>query len=758
MAERAPDRLYRLLPGHHLARDAEAGRPLEALMRILAAELEVVEADIDRLYENWFIETCEPWAIPYIGELVGARPLRPFGEEGGGLRAHVANTLAYRQSKGAAAALEQMARDVTGWPAVAVEFFQRLVWSQNVNHIRSSALGSASIRDAEAARMTGGPFETATHTGAAGPVAGPSGRYNIPNLGLFVWRLQAYALGFLSSAPDGYLGGPQPSVSSLGPGFRRFDPLGADRALFNRPRADVDLAARASARNVPGRLDRRILYRDLEALRAGAPGAGDWFHDPPALQIRLDGQTLPPERLHSCNLEDRDDGSGGITWRRPAAAGEVLFDVELGRLSLHPDDEGKSIETAFAHGAPFDIGAGPQDRRASVEAWREDLFPEGEPDPFRIGVSARPEDVTDNPDQGGPVVAALSAAIARWNAQAAPGARGVITVMDNATYSQNLAIASRVIQIPAGAKLAIVAAGWPTEDLGGGAFRRMATKLSPINRRPHVRSDLRVRGSAAAGETPGALILDGLLIEGEIRIEDGNLGRLELRHATVGAAAASLAKGVRVLAGNELLGLVADHAILGRIEMGAAAGGVTLCDAILGEDRTADPDPTAAPLLLDAPEADLTIARATLFGRATGRTLEAENAIFKGVVQVARRQQGCVRFSFVPVASRTPQRYRCAPDLSLSAEKARLGRDLMPAERAAIVMRIAPQFVSSAFGTDAFGQLALACPPEIAEGAEGGAAMGAGFRHGEPFRRANLQDALQEYLPFGLEAAVVFVT
>ena len=518
--------------------------------------------------------------------------------------------------------------------------------------------------------MTGGPFETATHTGAAGPVAGPSGRYNIPNLGLFVWRLHAYALGFLSSAPDGYLGGPQPSVASLGPGFRRFDPLGADRALFNRPRADVDLAARVDARNVPGRLDRRILYRDLEALRAGAPGAGDWFRDPPTLQIRLDGQTLPPERLHSCNLEDRDDGSGGITWRRPAVAGEVLFDVELGRLSLHPDDEGNPIETAFAHGAPFDIGAGPQDRRASVEAWREDLFPEGEPDPFRIGVSARPEDVTDNPDQGGPVVATLSAAIARWNAQAAPGARGIITIMDNATYSHNLAIASRVIRIPAGAKLAIVAAGWPTEDLGGGAFRRIATKLSPVNRRPHVRSDLRLRGSAAAAETPGALILDGLLIEGEIRIEDGNLGRLELRHATVGAAAASLAKGVRVLAGNEASDLLADHAILGRIEMGAAAGGVTL--AMRFWARIVPPTRTRRRHRCSSMRRRPTSRSpgATLFGRATGRTLEAENTIFMAAVQVARRQQGCVRFSFIPAASRAPQRYRCAPDLVLSAEKA----------------------------------------------------------------------------------------
>ncbi len=758
MAERSPDRLYALLPAHLRARDAEEGRPLQALMRLLGAELEVVEGDLDTLYDNWFIETCEPWAIPYVGDLVGVRPLRPFGEHGGGLRGHVANTLAYRQAKGAAAALEQMARDVTGWPAVAVEFFQRLIWSQNVNHVRPGALGTASLRDAEAARAAGGPFETAAHSGGAGQASGASGRYNIPHLGLFVWRLQSYALGFLSSEPDGYLGAPQPRAASIGPGFRHFDPLGAGRALFNRPRADVDLATRATARNVPGRLDRRRLHRDLNALRDGDPGAGDWFAEPPVVQIRLDGTTLPASRLHSCNLEDRDDGLGGVTWRRPANPGEVLFDPQLGRLSLHADDQAKRLEAAFAYGAPFDAGAGPQDRRASVDAWHAELFPGGEPAPFRIGVSARSQEVTDDPEQGGPVVATLAAAISRWNALATPGARGVITVMDSATYPQNLAVASRVIEVPASARLAIVAAGWPRVELGGGAFRRAPDKLSPINRRPHLRSNLRLRGTAGSGETPGVLILDGLLIQGEIRIEDGDLGRLELRHCTVGAAAGELVKGVRVLAGNEPLRLVVDHTILGRADLGRAAGGGEICDSLLGEDRTADHDPTAVALVLDAPACDLEVARSTILGRATGRSLEAESSLFVGVVGIARRQGGCMRFCYAPLASRVPRRYRCAPDTSLAAESARLGRQLTVGERRAILARVVPQFASSAFGEDAFGQLALVCPPEISRGADGGAEIGVGFRAGDPFRLANLADALDEYLPFGLEAGVIFVT
>jgi hypothetical protein len=36
--------------------------------------------------------------------------------------------------------------------------------------------------------------------------------------------------------------------------------------------------------------------------------------------------------------------------------------------------------------------------------------------------------------------------------------------------------------------------------------------------------------------------------------------------------------------------------------------------------------------------------------------------------------------------------------------------------------------------------------------------MGAGFSLGEPFRRANLIDAMREYLPFGLEAGPIFLS
>ena len=113
-----PERLYQLLPAIHRLRDAEQGQPLRALLAVIEEELTALELDAARLYDNWFIETCDEWTVPYIGDLVGARPIRPVPSAGVSTRAWVANTLAYRRRKGTALVLEQLARDVTGWRRV----------------------------------------------------------------------------------------------------------------------------------------------------------------------------------------------------------------------------------------------------------------------------------------------------------------------------------------------------------------------------------------------------------------------------------------------------------------------------------------------------------------------------------------------------------------------------------------------------------------------------------------------------------------
>src|SRR5260370_27647155 len=69
------DRLYNLLPEYCRAADTAAGGVLRELLQVISAQVDVVQADLDQLYRNWFIETCQYWVVPYLGDLVGYQPL-----------------------------------------------------------------------------------------------------------------------------------------------------------------------------------------------------------------------------------------------------------------------------------------------------------------------------------------------------------------------------------------------------------------------------------------------------------------------------------------------------------------------------------------------------------------------------------------------------------------------------------------------------------------------------------------------------------
>src|SRR5208337_353328 len=114
------DRLYNLLPAVYRIRDSAQGEPLRALLSLIQEQYDAVEQDIAGLYENWFIETCAEWVVPYIGDLLAVRPLYAASPDTFSARAYVANTLDFRRRKGTAAMLEQLALDVTGWPAHVV--------------------------------------------------------------------------------------------------------------------------------------------------------------------------------------------------------------------------------------------------------------------------------------------------------------------------------------------------------------------------------------------------------------------------------------------------------------------------------------------------------------------------------------------------------------------------------------------------------------------------------------------------------------
>ena len=189
-----PNKLYNLLPAIHRIRDSEQGEPLSELLALITQQVGILEEDLDQLYDDQFVETCKDWVLPYIGDLIGYQLLHRIGPDEVAPRAEVANTIGYRRRKGTACVLEQLARDVTSWNARAVEFFQLLATTQYMNHIRLTNFYAPDLRQWEPLERLGTAFETTAHTVDVRHVERGEGKYNIPNIGIFLWRLNAYQL------------------------------------------------------------------------------------------------------------------------------------------------------------------------------------------------------------------------------------------------------------------------------------------------------------------------------------------------------------------------------------------------------------------------------------------------------------------------------------------------------------------------------------------------------------------------------------
>jgi hypothetical protein len=273
------------------------------------------------------------------------------------------------------------------------------------------------------------------------------------------------------------------------------------------------------------------------------------------------------------------------------------------------------------------------------------------------------------------------------------------------------------------------------------------------------------------GATGSCFALDGFLVTGRgVRVA-GDLAHLHVRHCTL-VPGWSLHPDCRPRRPREA-SLELDevdarvriaHSILGAIrvahdEVHHDPVAIELSDSIL--DATAPQARALSGLHGGVAHALVTVRRCTVFGELHAHALElAENSIFTGVVRVARRQLGCVRFCAVPPGSRTPRRHRCQPDLAV-AEAEATAAALPAADRAALVgaarQRVRPDFVSERYGTPTYAQLAPVCADEIREGADDRAEMGAYHDLFAPQRLAGAATRLREHTPAGVDAAVVLV-
>ncbi len=720
-----PDRLYDLLPVIHRQRDAEEGWPLRALLRVIGEQVNLIEADMDQLYENWFIETCEDWVVPYIGDLIGYRLVHEAGEPGDPTlpqsrqlnkilipRREVANTIAYRRRKGTLALLELLAHDVAGWPARAVEFYRLLGWAQAINHMRPERGQTANIRSPERMDRLDGPFDDLAHTVDVRRINSQRslGWHNIPSVGLFVWRLRAYSVTQT----------PAYCLEQVGPHCYTFSVLGNAAPLCTKPELEPEPTHIAGELNLPVPIRRKACEANLGAyygpdksfqLWQGATGSEE-------------PEPIPIEQIVIADLSQ---------WQYRPRQGKVAVDPELGRIAFPPRHlPRKGVWVSYHYGFSADVGGGEYERPISQPAGAT-VYQVGNGEYERIGD-----------------------ALNVWQEEMPQDA--VIEIVRSGVFVEQIDVvlqAAQTLQI------------------------RAANRVRPVIRLLDYRTD-RPDALHVAGEKGSRFTLDGLLIGGRGVHVTGAVADVVVRHSTLvpgwglhpdceprRPAEPSL----------ELVNTPArvtiERSIVGSIqvnqdEVQTDPIAIRVRDSVLdGTGRERDAVGAPAGLLAHAV---LTIERSTIFGLVRTHAIElAENSIFMGRIRVGRRQRGCMRFCYVTPGSRTPRRYNCQPDLVKTAVAELMQREA--AERNETVdetkqqqaqeretERVRPRFNGLRYGTPTYCQLALACAPEIKRGADDESEMGVFHHLYQPQREANLRARLDEYTPAGMEAGIIFAS
>jgi hypothetical protein len=360
------DRLYELLPAIYRVRDAEKGYPLRALMRVIGEQVNILEDDIAQLYDNWFIETCEDWVVPYIGDLIGYLPVHEAGEPQDAStprerlrnriltpRKDVARTIGYRRRKGTLALLEELADSTAGWPARAVEFYKLLGWTQHLNHQHLLRGGTVDLRQGDALDRLDGPFDELAHTV---DVRRPKscrtqGLHNIPSIGVFVWRLKSYSVTQT----------PAYCLEDIGPQCYTFSVLGNDTPLYNLPQPETEPTHIAGELNLPTPISRRAfedrIIVDGEIKRIQASGS----YYGKSLTIWAKGwlkkgslEAIPKERIIPADLSD---------WKYETKRGYVAVDPVLGRIVFPENQLPKhGVDVSYQYAFSADIGGGEYDR------------------------------------------------------------------------------------------------------------------------------------------------------------------------------------------------------------------------------------------------------------------------------------------------------------------------------------------------------------------------------------------------------------
>jgi hypothetical protein len=762
--------LFERLPEIYRTRDAEVTPPnqLRAYLGTIEGPFSALHADIERLYDNLFIDTCEDWVIPYLADLLGTSHLSGDPRT---LRADVADTIALRRRKGTLGAIERLAFNLTGWACRSVELRENLSWTQHLNHQRPDAGGAppyaspnrtrfdiprggtAPIRDPAALALLGTPFDRFAYTADCKIAQDGNRLINLPNLAIFLWRLATYRLPRVLPLCKG--------VSNLGTlpaGLARralrFDlhPLDIPVLLFNTGRPGfLTGEALTQADAVPGpMLEPRLTTGSID----GHPEAYvqvdyyDATSDPLSGFDLADGglQFFMPQALQALLPADwvwRFRGDNLCAWesglRRPLQLGEIVIDPAIGRVliglqttaqanQLVTDNSGEltsRLYTSFTYAAVGPVGAHPVSRSVSADPPAADIR--------RVGAIA-----------GG---LTLQAALADLDVATAPV---IIEIHDSLVHPLDLAV------LPGtsvdGTRSLRLAQSLTIRAMG--EHRPIVLLAQPLSLRP-------VDAAAATPEYPqvrlqGLYLAPATTFAGAALIDRVAVARLELLGCTLAPGGHSLRDGsrapmqpaLRLLDGYGFASaadidafvptpdIVIQRSVVGALALDSRYR-LDIQDSVVDAGLGFNDAPTgllaigAATDPTNAWGAPLDFAGLTCFGVVRVAAVGGSGGIFTQRFEVLDNQHGCIKWSaFADTANRKPPNHFCV-------------------QGARIV------FAAERFNAPGYAQLQRETDRRVRELGPDDDAMGAfGFLL-EAHKWTNLHVRLREFTPVGVRPLVV---
>ena len=787
--------LYDRLPEIYRIRDQEQDPPgqLQAYLSLVEEVFGEIHKNIEALYHDLFIETCDDWVIPYIGDLLGVSPLKG---ETWTLRADVADTIALRRRKGTLASIERLTYNLTQWGVHCVELLENLVWNQHLNHQRPDVGGdppyglpkdgvpnpwgrtvtrftpirggTVTLRDPAMLSLLNTPFDPFAHVADVKPPTWGNIRYNLPNLAIFLWRLEDYRVQAAKPIWQETTATGTSDTENEASYLVKFDihPLGRPVRLFNTYQFEPDREPPIVTEldETPGPIPIMRLTQDSEAgrpekyvsvniyeLTNSAMASRDLSEV--GLQLHLPTPTESIAWPESWTFR----GANLCAWEAglpsPVKPGELVIDPLIGRLLFGVDSGaaaeslGENLLVTYTYGAVGPAGAHPTSRFPVPDVWTEE--------------STIIKEVTLLASPPVSLNAALDQALNPLiGTEAGPI---LIEIKDSQTYVLDMGLIRGVLEEDGG----------PNLQLEHPLLIRAVAGQRPIIQ---LKQPLRFRSKDVAEAEDLIVRLEGIYLtryesdnpaesfpESEPLIARAALNKLEIINCTLDPGGYQQLDGNRgknytAMRLREPYGfkdfedentfdqtpeIVIQRTITGslRIDRGYT---LSLQDSIIdaGKDAEAEfavagtDDPDSPDGLVGGWGPPTQVNGITVFGRMRVESIHGRGGIWVHRLEVLNDQRGCIKFSyFSEQGDRLPQNHAC-----VEGTEARL------------------RFVSNIFEQPAYGQLAHTTDFRIRERGPRDDAMGAFSFLLEAHKWRNLQIRYREFMPVGIRPLLIPVT